>query len=125
MRLLKIFNNAPLGWQANRLIKTDDIYVKEKHKVPDIEYFQKEKECQEQEVCLFLGGETKALELCKRRIENETDFFKKGKTNPNLKKPVIFTTEVSLSPYLRFGCLSTRKLYWDIKNCYDKVTFFF
>ena len=103
------------------MIKTDDIYIKQLHQVPDIEFFNKEIECDEQKVCLFEGGETKALELCKKRVDYETESFKNGKMNPNLKKPIIFTTEVSLSPYLRFGCLSIRKLYWDIKNCYEKV----
>lgn len=111
-----------LNFIASRLIKTDDIYIKEKHQVPDLAYFKKEKECDEQDKCLFQGGETKALELCKNRLDYETVAFKAGISNPNLKKPVIFTTEVSLSPYFRFGCLSIRKFYWDIKNCYEKVT---
>jgi cryptochrome len=106
---------------SNRLIKTDDLYIKTQHQVPDIEFFNKKKECDEQETCLFEGGETKALELCTKRLECETESFRNGKMNPNLKKPIMFTNEVSLSPYLRFGCLSIRKFYWDIKNCYETV----
>lgn len=74
-----------------------------------------------QEVLLFEGGETKALELCKKRIENERESFKIGKINPNLNKPILFTKEVSLSPYLRFGCLSVRKLYWELRKSFLKV----
>ena len=114
-----------LRFIASRLIKTDDIYNIEDHKVPDLDYFKKDKECEEQEKCLFQGGETKALELCRRRLEYETESFKQGLINPNLKKPVIFTTEISLSPYFRFGCLSVRKFYWDIKNSFEKVLFLF
>lgn len=105
------------------MIKTDDIYIRHLHQIPDCDHFNVNIECDEQKECLFQGGETKALELCRKRLECETESFKNGKINPNLKKPIIFTNEVSLSPYLRFGCLSIRKLYWDIKNCYDKVTF--
>ena len=103
---------------------TDDLYEANLHKVPDCDRFGVEPDCPEQEVCLFEGGETKALQLFKKRLEYEKEFFKGGMINPNLRKPVLFITEVSLSPYLRFGCLSVRKFYWDIKKSYLKVNYF-
>lgn len=105
---------------ASHLVSTDDLYNNRIHKVPDMDYFGIEPECKEQENCLFQGGETKALELCRIRLQYEKDSFKSGKLNPNLSKPVLFTKEVSLSPYLRFGCLSVRKLYWDLKKAFQK-----
>lgn len=91
-------------------------------KVPDMSKFPEIKpDCPEQEECRFEGGETKALELLKSRLEYERDSFKNGKINPNLSKPVLFTKEISLSPYLRFGCLSPRRFYWDLRKSFVKV----
>ena len=73
------------------------------------------------EICIFEGGETKALELFKIRLGNEKEAFKRGDINPNLNfKPVIMPKDISLSPYLRFGCLSVRKFYWDVNKAYLK-----
>jgi len=107
---------------ASHLMSTDDIYDSSVHKVPDLNYFKMKPECKEQEVAIFEGGETKALELFKKRLDYEKESFKQGKINPNLSKPVLFTKEVSLSPYLRFGCLSVRKFYWDIRRIFLKVS---
>lgn len=110
-----------LKFIASHLVNTDDLYNAREHRVPDVDHFGIKPECKEQEVCLFPGGETKALELCRMRIDYEKDSFKNGKINPNLSKPVLFTKEISLSPYLRFGCLSVRKFYWDLRRIYVKV----
>ena len=106
------------------MVSTEDIYVKDLHKVPNLDRFNMKPECPEQEVCLFEGGETVALQLFKKRIEVEKETFKAGKLNPNLSKPILFTKEISLSPYLRFGCLSVRKFYWDIRKTFLKVILF-
>lgn len=91
-------------------------------KVPDITTFPNIKpECPEQENSPFIGGETRALELFKIRLEYEKESFKDGKINPNLSKPILFTKEISLSPYLRFGCLSVRKMYWGLRKSFVKV----
>ncbi len=42
--------------------------------------------------------------------------FEKPKTEPNTLSP---STTV-LSPYLKFGCLSARKFYWDLQDVYTK-----
>lgn len=111
-----------LKFIASHLVSAADLYDAKQHKVPDLSAFPDVKmEYPEQEKCLFTGGETKALELLKTRLEYERESFKNGKINPNLSKPVLFTKEVSLSPYLRFGCLSVRKLYWDLRKSFLKV----
>ena len=110
-----------LQFISSRLLKTANIYNKEIHQVPGLEFFSKKKECDEQEICLFEGGETKALELSRKRLEYEVELFNNGQTNPNLSKPDIFSSKVSLSPYFRFGCLSVRRFYWEIKLSYEKV----
>ena len=112
-----------LQFISAHLLKTNHLYDQRVHKVPDIERFNVKAECKEQETCLFEGGETKALQLFKRRIEYEIESYKQGKVNPNIYKPIIFTKEVSLSPYLTFGCLSVRKFYWELKKAFVKVTF--
>ena len=66
-----------------------------------------------------------ALELFERRYEIEKQSFQEGVSNPNLLKPVLFTKEVPLSPYFRFGCLSVRYFFWKIKDAYEKVNFIF
>jgi cryptochrome len=110
-----------LDFISAHLVSTTSLYDPRIHKVPDIEYFNKKLECKEQETCKFEGGETKALQLFKLRIENEKETFKQGKLNPNIHKDILFTKEISLSPYLRFGCLSVRKFYWDLKKAFQKV----
>ena len=42
--------------------------------------------------------------------------FEKPKTNPTSLKP----DTTALSPYLKFGCLSSRTLYWKIQDIYNK-----
>lgn len=102
------------------LVKTSDLYVASLHQVPDLDYFKVKQECTEQIICLFEGGETKALELYERRLELEKIAFEGGIVNPNSIKPIIFSEEISLSPYLRFGCLSVKKFYWAIAATFEK-----
>ena len=106
---------------ASRLQSTDDIYISEKHKVPDLDFFKMKPEFVEQETCLYPGGETIALDLFKKRLNYEKAFFESGKVKPNWVKPVLFTEETSFSAYITFGCLSVRKFYWEIKINFDKV----
>jgi cryptochrome len=100
---------------------TDDLYEEAIHKVPDLDRFGLKPDCPEQEIVRFKGGEMTALRLYKRRIEYEIEALRKGKLNPNLSKPVLFTKEISLSPYLRFGCLSVRKFYWALRRAFEEV----
>ena len=59
--------------------------------------------------------------MYKIRYKREKDSFKKGIVNPNLLKPILDTKEVSLSPYFRYGCISVRKFFSEIKKLYDMV----
>ena len=112
-----------LQFIATNLLSNESLYDAERHRAPDLERFECVKsECAEQEErCVFAGGEMRALELFKRRLGLERDMFKQGKLNPNLSTPVLCANEASLSPYLRYGCLSVRKFYWDIRNAYMQV----
>ena len=40
---------------------------------------------------------------------------------PNHFNINLLNTPKSLSPYLRFGCLSVRKFYWALNDTYEKV----
>jgi cryptochrome len=111
-----------LKFISSNLASTDDVYEARLHQVPTVDFFGMKPECKEQETCRFEGGELPALKLCKKRIEYEIEWFKKGKINQNLSKPVLLDQNVSLSPYLRFGCLSVRKFYWDLRRAFEKVS---
>ncbi|CAB4060431.1 CRY [Lepeophtheirus salmonis] len=63
---------------------------------------------------VYMGGELKALEDLERRMTHEIDHFRKGRYLPNRRSPDILCPPKSLSPDLRFGCLSVRKFYWGI-----------
>ena len=85
----------------NTIADTCFLYEEKLHKVPELEELGIKPECEKQKLVWFPGGETKALQLLERRIKNEIESFKEGYLNPNMTKPVIFTSEISLSPYLR------------------------
>lgn len=132
-----------LKFYSTQFISTDDYYNENIHKVQDLDYFNVKPECPEQKVTKFKGGETqvifrrfffsfskqltisisqkKALALYNQRYQLEKELFTKGIVNPNLQKPLIFLKEIPLSPYFRFGCLSVRKFYHEIRDAYLNV----
>ncbi|XP_054283598.1 cryptochrome-2-like [Macrosteles quadrilineatus] len=64
--------------------------------------------------CLYPGGETEALRRMEEHLK-KTEYickFEKPNTSPNSLKP---STTV-LSPYFRFGCLSSRLFYYKLKE---------
>ena len=67
---------------------------------------------------LFPGGETEALKRFHKKFENEAWIasFQKPQTSPNSLQP---STTV-LSPYLKFGCISVRLFYEQLKEVYRK-----
>eukprot|EP01138_Halocafeteria_seosinensis_P016357 gb/GECG01016688.1/.p1 GENE.gb/GECG01016688.1/~~gb/GECG01016688.1/.p1 ORF type:complete len:518 (+),score=49.21 gb/GECG01016688.1/:1-1554(+) len=67
---------------------------------------------------LVQGGETAGLHLLKDKLKNEAwvNGFEKPKTSPTALEPAT----TSLSPYLKFGCVSPRKFYWDLKEVYSR-----
>jgi cryptochrome len=64
----------------------------------------------------FPGGETEALKRMKEKLSNTNWVcnFEKPQTSPNSLE--LSTT--GLSPYLKFGCLSSRLFYQKIKDIY-------
>jgi cryptochrome len=62
---------------------------------------------------MFPGGETEALRRMKEKLGNKewVHKFEKPKTNPAADDPATTV----LSPYLKFGCLSPRLFYHELK----------
>lgn len=67
----------------------------------------------------YIGGETQALEHFAQRLAVELDAFKKNKFLPNRINPDILCPPRSLSPDLKFGCLSIRKFYWGVMDAFE------
>lgn len=67
-------------------------------------------------VSIFPGGETEALKRMEDNLKNVNWVcnFEKPNTSPNSLEP----TTTTLSPYLKFGCLSSRLFYQKIKEVY-------
>ncbi|XP_071094151.1 cryptochrome-1-like [Haliotis cracherodii] len=74
-------------------------------------------ECQKQ----YIGGETQALKLLAGRIPVEEKAFKLGFVMPNQARPNIVDPPLSMSPHLRYGCLSVRKFFWEIRDAHFRV----
>lgn len=68
--------------------------------------------------CLFPGGETEGLKRLAESLKDEkwVCAFEKPNTHPNSLTP---STTV-LSPYLKFGCLSSRLFYKQLKQVYAR-----
>lgn len=75
-----------------------------------------------EDVCkLYKGGETTALKFFHNRMLHEQDAFIKGSFLPNRRNPDILCPPKSLSPDLKFGCLSVTKFYWSVMDTYAKI----
>ena len=70
---------------------------------------------------IYNGGEKEALKYYVKRIEHEKTAFLEGTFMPNRKDPDIFNPPKSLSPDLRYGCLSVRKFYWAAMDAWEEV----
>jgi len=70
---------------------------------------------------IYNGGEREALKYYVKRIEHEKTAFLEGTFMPNRKDPDIFNPPKSLSPDLRYGCLSVRKFYWAAMDAWEEV----
>lgn len=64
------------------------------------------------------GGETEALRRLQAFLDDAAGVatFSKPKSSPNSLEP----STTLLSPYLKFGCMSVRKFYWDSQDVCDK-----
>jgi len=69
----------------------------------------------------YLGGETKALKLLTARLEKESIAFSAGLCLPNQLNPNLTGMPMSLSPHLRFGSLSIRRFYWELRDLFHKM----
>ena len=67
----------------------------------------------------YIGGESQALEHYAKRLAVELEAFKKHKFLPNRINPDILCPPRSLSPDLKFGCLSVRKFYWGVMDAFE------
>ncbi|XP_055380996.1 cryptochrome-1 [Condylostylus longicornis] len=69
----------------------------------------------------WIGGEEKALELLCHRLKVEENAFQNNYYMPNQAIPNILDESKSMSPHLRFGCLSIRTLYWALHDIYKQI----
>ncbi|XP_072045831.1 cryptochrome-1-like [Amphiura filiformis] len=69
---------------------------------------------------IWRGGELIGLELLEGRMEHEIKAFKEGTCLPNQYTPNLVDAPMSLSPYLRFGCVSVRLFYWRVTDAFNK-----
>ena len=88
---------------------------------PEMLGIEKEKDPLWKEKKIYNGGEREALKYYVKRIEHEKTAFLEGTFMPNRKDPDIFNPPKSLSPDLRYGCLSVRKFYWAAMDAWEEV----
>ncbi|CAL4122931.1 unnamed protein product, partial [Meganyctiphanes norvegica] len=69
----------------------------------------------------YLGGETHALNLLKRRLSIDEEAFMDSFIPTELINPDLLAPPMSMIPAISIGCLSVRKFYWDIQDVYFKL----
>ena len=79
-----------------------------------------EREADEEKI--YKGGEKLALKYFYRRIKYERESFISGSFLQYRRDPDILNPPKSLSPDLKFGCISVRKFYWAVMDTWDEVT---
>jgi len=70
---------------------------------------------------IYGGGETKALKFFNQRVQFEKEAFLDGSFLPNRRDPDILKPPKSLSPDLKFGCISVKRFYWAITDSFVQV----
>ena len=70
---------------------------------------------------IYIGGELMALKYFYRRINHERGAFLQGSYLPNRRDPDILNPPKSLSPDLKFGCISVRKFYWAVMDAWNEI----
>lgn len=68
---------------------------------------------------IFRGGETEALARLERHLERKA--WVASFEKPKMTTQSLFPSQTALSPYLRFGCLSSRTFYWKLRELFRKV----
>ncbi|XP_052123942.1 cryptochrome-1 isoform X2 [Frankliniella occidentalis] len=68
---------------------------------------------------VWLGGETEALARLEHHLERKAWVASFGR--PKMTPQSLLASQTGLSPYLRFGCLSTRLFYYQLTDLYKKI----
>ncbi|XP_060784235.1 cryptochrome-2 [Neoarius graeffei] len=70
-------------------------------------------------VPVWRGGETEALERLNKPLDRKA--WVANFEHPRIKAHSLFASSTGLSPYLCFGCLSSRVLYYHLRELYMKL----
>ncbi|XP_058253412.1 cryptochrome-2 isoform X1 [Hemibagrus wyckioides] len=70
-------------------------------------------------VPVWRGGETEALERLNKHLDRKA--WVANFERPRIKAHSLFASPTGLSPYLCFGCLSSRVLYYHLRELYMKL----
>eukprot|EP00092_Neocalanus_flemingeri_P051569 GFUD01060047.1.p1 GENE.GFUD01060047.1~~GFUD01060047.1.p1 ORF type:complete len:734 (-),score=124.37 GFUD01060047.1:143-2344(-) len=89
----------------------------EKYGVPTLEELGFE--CENLKPPVWTGGETEALSRLERHLERKAWVASFGR--PKMTPQSLLASQTGLSPYLRFGCLSTRLFYHALSDLYRKI----
>ncbi|KAB5571551.1 hypothetical protein PHYPO_G00226210 [Pangasianodon hypophthalmus] len=68
---------------------------------------------------VWRGGETEALERLNKHLDRKA--WVANFERPRIKAHSLFASPTGLSPYLCFGCLSSRVLYYHLRELYMKL----
>ncbi|XP_057330375.1 cryptochrome-1-like isoform X1 [Microplitis mediator] len=68
---------------------------------------------------VWVGGESEALARLERHLGRKAWVASFGR--PKMTPQSLLPNQTSLSPYLRFGCLSTRLFYYQLRDLYRKI----
>ncbi|XP_021706475.1 cryptochrome-1, partial [Aedes aegypti] len=68
---------------------------------------------------IWVRGETEALARLERHLERKAWVASFGR--PKMTPQSLLARQTGLSPYLRFGCLSTRLFYYQLTDLYKKI----
>uniref|UniRef100_A0A0A9YAC5 Cryptochrome-1 n=1 Tax=Lygus hesperus TaxID=30085 RepID=A0A0A9YAC5_LYGHE len=68
---------------------------------------------------VWKGGESEALSRLERHLERKAWVASFGR--PKMTPQSLHASQTGLSPYLRFGCLSTRLFYYQLNDLYRKI----
>jgi len=89
----------------------------EKYGVPTLEELGFD--CENLKPPVWSGGETEALGRLERHLERKAWVASFGR--PKMTPQSLLASQTGLSPYLRFGCLSTRLFYHALSDLYRKI----
>jgi len=89
----------------------------EKYAVPTLEELGFETD--NLKATVWHGGETEALSRLERHLERKAWVASFGR--PKMTPQSLLASQTGLSPYLRFGCLSTRLFFHALSDLYRKI----